>query len=75
MTHGLDNISAKDWICEKCGKRLPPGIVVISNHWANCEGKEFMAELNTALENKSLTVSKVHQLQEKHLNNKKPSQM
>lgn len=61
------------WTCPTCKKKLPSGIVGISNHWAECGGKGFHEALIKAKENGELTLEKVQTLREEHPPSGEPS--
>ena len=36
-----NKIISTPWICPTCNKKVGPGVVVISNHWAECGGSSI----------------------------------
>ena len=54
------------WECLNCGALLNSGIITLSNHWADCTGKEFMKDLTKLKEDKNLNIDTLQDLQNKH---------
>jgi len=44
--------------CETCGKEMPTGIITISAHWSECEGKGFYEALLKKAEEKKGRLTK-----------------
>lgn len=53
--------------CKTCGLVLPTGIAGISEHWANCTGKDFYSAIIKAALSDELSFDKIEELQDKHL--------
>jgi len=66
MDNNLRQIGPHLFKCTKCGDTLSSGIINLSSHWADCSGKDFMRDLKTAAENKTLDIKLLNQIKEHH---------